>query len=231
MLVARVAADEHGVLSLAELGRCGLTRDAIIGRVRRGWLHRRHRGIYAVGHPNLTLAGEFLAAVKACGREAALSHYAAASHWGLVEWDGRYPEVTAPLGGARRCRGIRIHHSRFLESKDLRHHMGIRVTSPARTLVDLASAVSYEALRAAVARALSLRHISVADLAEAVDRLGPRRGATKTRRVLASGPAPTRSALEGVVLRLISDAGLPRPDVNVPMVLGGRRVIPDFRYA
>ena len=50
------------------------------------------------------------------------------------------------------------------------------------------------------------------------------------RRVLAAGPAPTRSVLEDVVLRLIDEAGLPRPDVNVPLILGGRRVIPDFRW-
>jgi very-short-patch-repair endonuclease/predicted transcriptional regulator of viral defense system len=230
VLVARAAADEHGVLSLAELGGCGLSRDAIAGRARRGWLHRRHRGVYAVGHPNLTLAGQFLAAVKACGPRAALSHYAGAAHWGYVEWDGRCPEVTAPIGGARHCPGIRIHHSGFLEARDFRRRDGIRVTAPARTLVDVASVLSYQALRSAVARALSFQHLSVGDLVEALDRLGPRRGAAKMRRILASGPAPTRSVLEDAVLRLIDEARLPRPEVNVAMRVEGRRVIPDFRW-
>ena len=135
------------MLSVAELGRCGLSRDAITVRVRHGWLHRRHQGVYAVGHANLTLQGEFLAAVKACGSVAGLSHYAAASHWGWVEWDGRYPEVTVPEGRSRRHPGIRIHYSHYVDPIDFRHRDGIRVTAPARTLVDLASLLPYAALR------------------------------------------------------------------------------------
>lgn len=49
-------------------------------------------------------------------------------------------------------------------------------------------------------------------------------------RILAAGPAPTGSVLEDVVLDLILGGGLERPDVNVPLLLSGRRVIPDFRW-
>jgi very-short-patch-repair endonuclease len=230
LLVAREAVDQHAVLTTQELRGLGLDYDAIAVRVRRGSLHRRHRGVYAVGHANLTQAGEFLAAVKACGHTAALSHFAGASLWGYVEWDGRHPEVTVQLPGTRRQPGLRIHYSSFTDPIDFRHRDGIRVASPARTLVDVASVLSHEALRAAVARALSLQHVSVGDLVEALDRLGPRRGAAKMRKVLAAGPQPTRSVLEDAVLRLIEEAGLPRPEVNIPMVVGGRRVIPDFRW-
>jgi len=41
--------------------------------------------------------------------------------------------------------------------------------------------------------------------------------------------APTRSELEDVVFDFIVDAGFGRPDVNRPLLLAGRRVIPDFR--
>ena len=54
--------------------------------------------------------------------------------------------------------------------------------------------------------------------------------ASRLRAILADGPAPTRSELEDVVLDLILRGGLPGPDVNVPLILGGRRVIPDFRW-
>ena len=54
-------------------------------RVRNGRLHPLHRGVYAVGHPNLPLEGRFLAAVKACGPGAVLSHYSAAALWGFVD--------------------------------------------------------------------------------------------------------------------------------------------------
>src|SRR5687768_13869102 len=78
--VARLAAGQWGVLSVAELRQCGLSDDAILTRVRRGNLHPLHRGVYAVGHRNVTVEGRFLAAVKACGPKAVLSHYCAACH-------------------------------------------------------------------------------------------------------------------------------------------------------
>jgi hypothetical protein len=69
--IAKLAATQWGVLSIAELRTCGLTHDMVSGRVRSGHLHRLHRGVYAVGHPNVSLQGRFLAAVKACGPTAA----------------------------------------------------------------------------------------------------------------------------------------------------------------
>jgi very-short-patch-repair endonuclease len=49
-------------------------------------------------------------------------------------------------------------------------------------------------------------------------------------RIVATGPAPTRSELEDVVLDLMLRGGLRHPDVNVPIRVGGRRVVPDFRW-
>jgi hypothetical protein len=63
-----------------------------------------------------------------------------------------------------------------------------------------------------------------------MNRLGPRRGTRKVRRLLATGPAPTRSELEDVVLDLILRGGFAHPDVNTPITLEDRRVIPDFRW-
>jgi very-short-patch-repair endonuclease len=108
-------------------------------------------------------------------------------------------------------------------------HEGIPITAPARTLVDLATVVNEKVLRAAVRRALGLRRVGIRQLIGAARRLGSRRGSARLNRVLAAA-APTRSELEDVVLDLILDAGLPRPEVNRPLSLGGRRVIPDFRW-
>ena len=62
-------------------GAIGLSDHAILTRVRNGRLHERFRGVYAVGIDVLTLAACFLAAVKACGSGAVLSHYSAAVLW------------------------------------------------------------------------------------------------------------------------------------------------------
>ena len=102
------ASGEWGVLSLAELHECGLSRREVRIRVKNGWLHPLYRGVYAVGHPGIALEGRFLAAVKSLGAGAVLSHFAAAALWGFVDWDGRFPEVTVPrqgIGAARKDSG------------------------------------------------------------------------------------------------------------------------------
>ena len=86
MLVARRAADAWGVLSLDELLACGLSRTEVRNRVRNGRLHPILRGVYAIGHPNVPLEGRFLAAVKACGPTAVLSHHRR-QHYG-ASWRG-----------------------------------------------------------------------------------------------------------------------------------------------
>jgi very-short-patch-repair endonuclease len=228
--VAERAAAAWGVLSLAELRECGLDRQAVAVRVRSGRLHRMYRGVYAVGHAAPPLEGIFLAAVKACGPGAVLSHFSAAALLGLVAWDARHPEVTLRGTATRVQRGLRVHRTRVLDPVDVTRERGIPITAPARTLVDLAATLEPRALRRAVREAQALRLVSIRNLVEALDRLGPRRGARKLARLVATGPAPTRSELEDAVLDLILRGGLAHPHVNTPLVLGGRRVVPDFRW-
>jgi len=135
--VARLAAARDGVVSVHQLRTCGLDDHAIARRVRDGGLHRLYRGVYAVGHPGLTLRGRFRAAVLACGDNAVLSHFAAAVVWGFWAWDDGLIDVTI-ASGTRDIEGVRVHRSRTLE-RDVRVRHGIRVTSPARTLLDLAA--------------------------------------------------------------------------------------------
>ena len=228
--IARLAGEEWGVLSLDELRACGLSLEGVKWRVENGRLHPMHRGIYAVGHPRLPLEGRFLAAVKACGPGAALSHFSAAVHWRLLEWDGRRPETTVVGRGTRVHAGIRVHRTVRLAPEDVGVHLGIPVTSPARTLVDLAGALPYRALRRAVRQSQSLGLVTVPEILAALDRSNRRPGRRNLLRVLAKGAAPTRSELEDVVLDLMLRRGLEHPDVNVPLILGGRRIVPDFRW-
>src|SRR3954447_21966497 len=109
--VARRAARQWGVLSAEELRACGLPKTAISVRARSGHLHPLYRGVYAVGHDNPPLEGRFLAAVKACGAWALLSHFAAAAHVGMVRWDPRSPEVTVVGTRVRVPPGIRVHRT------------------------------------------------------------------------------------------------------------------------
>ncbi|HET8755056.1 MAG TPA: type IV toxin-antitoxin system AbiEi family antitoxin domain-containing protein [Solirubrobacteraceae bacterium] len=214
MAIARLAAEQWGVLSLHELLQCGVSDGGVKRRVKSGHLHRIHRGVYAVGHPNLPLQGRFLAATKACGPTAVLSHYSAAALWGLVSWDGRRPEVTVPGTTTRTHTGIRVHRSRTLRRRDVVRRGGVAVTTAARTIHDLFSVLPYKGVRRAARQALSLKLVAPHDLP-------PR---------LALTIAPTRSELEDAVLDLIVDNGFRKPDVNKPLRIDGRRVVPDFRW-
>jgi len=118
VLVARRAAGQWGVLSFDQLLACGLSRGAVGARVRNGRLHRIHRGVYAVGHAGLRLQGRLLAALKACGPGAVLSHFSAAALFGLLDAEDRYPEVTVPGTTTRLHRGVRVHRTRVLDPPD-----------------------------------------------------------------------------------------------------------------
>ncbi|MDQ3609291.1 MAG: endonuclease domain-containing protein [Actinomycetota bacterium] len=215
---------------MEELYACGLSHTAVFDRVQKGHLHPVYRGVYAVGHAKPPLEGCFLAAVKACGPGALLSGHAAAAHWSYIPWDGRDPEVTVTGSTTRSHQGITVHRTRCLDARDRRRHRGIPVTSPARTLLDLAGTrISDDRLRRAVREALALKRVTTAQLVEILTRLPHRRGARRLAAIVAAG-VPTRSELEDATLDLLLRGGLAHPDVNRPLILSGRCVIPDFRW-
>ena len=54
---ARLAAQQRSILTLDDLRTCGLSRQAVTKRVNAGRLHPLYRGVYALGHPNISLEG------------------------------------------------------------------------------------------------------------------------------------------------------------------------------
>jgi very-short-patch-repair endonuclease len=215
--VARLAARQYGVVDTADLQACGLSRNAISTRVNAGRLHPLYRGVYAVGHPVISLRGRCLAAVKACGPGSVISHFAAAFLWGLLEPFERYPDVTAPT--KRVHPAINTHVSQVIDATLLH---GIPVTTPLQTLIHLSAVLPYKTLRKAVNEALNRRLVTVGQLVTS-----RHRGAKQLRRTLATA-APTRSENENLILHLIHEAGLPKPLVN-PRIPRTTK-IPDFLW-
>ena len=106
-------------------------------RVAAGRLHRVHSGVYAVGHPVLTVDGRRMAAVLATGPGAALSHASAAALWEIRPTSATRIDVTVRSAGGRAKRpGLWIHRTPTLGLDELTEHRGIRVTTVARTLLD-----------------------------------------------------------------------------------------------
>src|SRR3954454_4668329 len=106
LVIARIAARQHGVVSMSQLRMAGMSKPVASKRVNAGRLHRLHRGVYAVGHTRLTFEGRCMAAVLALGDAAVVSHTSAAALWGMLKPSGGPIHITLPGdGGRRRPRG------------------------------------------------------------------------------------------------------------------------------
>jgi hypothetical protein len=216
-VVGQLAATSHGVATRGQLLAAGITRHEIKHRVRVGALLREHPGVYRVGHRARSVEATFLAAVWACGDGAALSGRAAAYLWGLVKGPAPPPEVTAPT--KRRVEGITTKRSQGIERTT---HRGIPITTVPRTLVDLASHLSLDALARACHEAGVLHDTTPRQVEAVLAKRANARGAATLREILRGDVHVTLSELERQFLRRLRQADLPLPQTNGPA--GGRRV-------
>jgi very-short-patch-repair endonuclease len=112
--------------------------------------------------------------------------------------------VTTPT--KRRRTGIHVHRSR---DADTTIHYGIRVTTPARTLVDLADVLNPKQLTRALNEAQVLRLVTPAELTTLLTRYPGRRTAQLTPQ-----EGATRSPLEDRFVRFLKRHHLPLPELN-----------------
>jgi very-short-patch-repair endonuclease len=207
---------EVGVVSRERLLAAGVGRGAIARGVDAGRLRAVFRGVYAVGHVALSRDGQWMAALLACGRGAALSHRAAGAKWNVLAGPVMPIDVITTSASGRKLAGIRAHRM-LLDPVDAVVIDDLRVTTPSRTIVDLAGMLEGRALRDVVERAQDLRRFDADDIAATLDRVAARRG---TRRLedlitlLAPDRERARSHLERLFLALTRKAMLPKPMVN-----------------
>jgi very-short-patch-repair endonuclease len=212
-----LAARQHAVVSRRQLLAMGIGPDAIHHRIRTGRLHPLHRGVYLVGHELPLSNSRCMAAVLACGPGAVASNRTAAALLGLAPSSSGDLEVTVLRARARGRPGITVHRTRSFHPADVGRCNGIPCTSPARTLVDLASVLDRRRLRRALERSIELRILDGRAMDAALGRARGRRGTGVLRELLAAlhgEPAPTRSELERLFLELVRAAALPLPVVN-----------------
>jgi hypothetical protein len=164
--------------------------------------------VYGVGRPATTALERASAAVLACGERAALSHHAALALWGLAKWSW-VMEVTVPR--RRRPSGVKVHTSGGLIGRDIRTHQGIRVTSPARTILDCAPGLTDKALTRAVndgRRTVGLRPHHLADV---IERFPNHPGARRLNPFVDAKGGPTRSEWEDAFPAFCKQFELPEP--------------------
>jgi len=218
-LAAR-AASQHGVVSRRQLRQVGFSDDQVDRMAAAHRLHRVHQGVYAVGHNVLSVRGRWMAAVLARGPDALLSHRSCAALSNLRRTSPAYVEVTVPSQRAP-IAGVRTYVNSRLEPQDGTEIDGIRCTSLARTLLDLAAVLPRRGVERACDEAEVQEVFDLAAIEDVLQRSHGCRGVTTLRVVLrehAIGTTLTRSELEERTLGLLDRFGLPRPEMNVPLV-------------
>lgn len=219
--MVEMAERREGLLRHRQLLELGLDKSAIGRRLDSGILHRKHREVYTLGHRLLRPRGEWIAAVWAVPG-CVLSHHSAAAFHG---W--RTPcavQHVTTIRAATSREGLVIHRVATLWSVDVERHADLAVTTPARTIVDLASVLTWPELRAIADR---VRTLDVPEIRAAWERASHWRGAANIRRLCERLSAHTKSEFERRYLRFCKRHGVPLPDA-VNERVGG--VLADCHY-
>ena len=227
---AALASVQYGLVSLAQLLECGLSREQVedLNALKR--LSHTDRGVYrfagSADHGNqrimeLTLRTSGIA-----------SHRSAAALLGLIDWV-RQPEVTvAPMANYRGPG--RIHRHQDLQTQDIAEVQGIPCTNATRTLIDIGAVrrdLVEPMFHAVLHRKLAEYDDIVARFYQ-VARKG-RNGIGPLRAVLAeydSAMAPGESTLEVRLLEIIRQHGLKPPVRQHRVTVGGKHYRLDVAY-
>jgi very-short-patch-repair endonuclease len=224
---SRLATSQEGAVKHQQLLRAGISASAIKRLARAGALHRRHHGVYIVGHLALAPFANEAAALLACGDHAVISHRSALYLWGLLERRPPEVDVTLMSGQCRPKEGIHIHRG-GLEPRETRQRHGLPTVSPARAVIDISLTAAVRELEAVIAEGRAQGLIRDGELDKALKRAGNRPGTGRLRAFLRTegDPGITRSEGERILRRHLKAAGLPQPRTNCKIA----GVEPDFLW-
>jgi very-short-patch-repair endonuclease/predicted transcriptional regulator of viral defense system len=230
-----LAKGQHGVVARCQLVALGFSLNVIEHRVSIGLLHTIHRGVYALGRPDLPPKGRWMAAVLACGPGAYLSHASAAALHGIRASAAARVDVTLTRPSSLTHPRIRIHRRPALIAADFTVVDGTPVTTVARTLLDLASLrfITEAHLERACEQAILAGSFDLRQVEALLRRSGGARGIRKLRAVLARGDLGEEIPASGLERRyrdLCAAAGLPAPEVNRYLLLGDEYHKVDFLW-
>jgi very-short-patch-repair endonuclease len=226
--IAAIASLQRGLVSRQQLLSAGIGRGAIRRMLDQGRLWPEHQGVYSVGYPSKQPLARETAALLAMGPNAVLSHLSAAAAWGMYPQRPDDAPVEVLVPGPHVRRGIIAHRTTRLGPHEVRLCQALPVTSPVRTVQDMAATVSMRELERAVDEAVVRRLMRVHQLSDGVARDKGRRGGPILAALLEhrGNTTITRSQAEERMLDIIRAAGFPPPETNAR--IGGYEV--DFLW-
>jgi very-short-patch-repair endonuclease len=205
-----------------------MSKGAVEHRLAMRRLRRIHAGVYAVGQQSLRPRARHFGALLACGDEAALCRWSSAAVFDLCPWPATV-RVVVPGRNTRRLKGVVVHATRSLDEDDITIRDGLRCTTVARTIVDLATMASKTQLERLLEQAVRLDVFDARAVGDRVARSSGHRGMALLRNLLVELPGeapPVASDLERRFYALVRHGGLPLPVVNGH--IGGYQV--DFHW-
>lgn len=211
------AQKRHGVLTRQDALKEGLRASAIDRLLRARKWKVLFDGVYCAFGATESRALKIEAARRWAGDDAVVSHFTAAELWGLAGLE-RPVAIHLSSTGVNKPpphNAIVLHRVKRLDARDQMTHRGHRVTTPLRTLADLAPLVTDKELELAMMDARRRKLLSVETLQKWVDERHRRRIPNLDRlvRVIQREALliPTESPLEDQIVQVLVDAELRPP--------------------
>jgi very-short-patch-repair endonuclease len=230
--LVQVASSQLGLVTRQQAVReAGCSDKVLASLCRTGQIERIRRGVYRWRTSPRSFEQDALAACLATSNSAACSVTAMrlygydARFFRRLGRKGRDLHVVALFGRDQPVqRGVRVHRTRLLHPRERTMRRGVPVTSPIRTLKDVAHLVTTSELEGFVGHLLATRAVTAKELGSLHRELGTRggsgrHGSSKLRRCLISAGVSNQpeSVLEHRVLLLLREAGLPEPAAQFPI--------------
>jgi very-short-patch-repair endonuclease len=202
-----VASSQLGLFTIRQAASVGVTRQMVRAAVVRGWIRQERRGVYAVSGVPSSHWQRVYAAALAAGPPLMVSHSSAAIRHPLFGIAAEGIELTVPGNIHRRIHGVTVHRSSTVLPGDVQYRDGIAMTTPVRTLIDLAERLSAPLLGRVVDEGAVSRLFTAEMVMARLDRYGlSAPGHAELRRVVQTrlNEGQPDSVLEQRMLRIVN---------------------------
>jgi hypothetical protein len=180
------AQHHHWIVSGVQAAACGMSPATLWRRATAERWERLHPGVYALPGSAATHERQISAALLAVNGKVAACRHSAAYLWRIADHAPSVVDLVVPPNRrAPALEGVHVLRSRTVTPADLRCVDGLAVTSPARTICDLAAVMHNDhELRLLVLTACRRGVLELAELRERQAALARSPGATRLARIL-----------------------------------------------
>jgi predicted transcriptional regulator of viral defense system len=150
-----IAEDQGGYFSLSQAESVGIRRNQIYRDVERSKIERVYPGVFRLALFPASRFEEIYAAMVSAGKEGVVGFETALYVYGLSDIIPSEIHIIVPRSSSRRRAHIKMHTNK-LDEQDITSYEGFRITTVARTIVDvLASHGSRDQVQLAITQAIS----------------------------------------------------------------------------